>query len=279
MWQIIAESIKSANHPLNQDAKKYFIPKDKEYVVVAVADGHGSRKCFRSNIGSEFAVEVLLKIFRQYFSSNTFDYLPTGFSGTKENLAKTIHRQWLEKVKNHLVNNPFSPEEELVDIKVLKNQIISYGTTLLGALITKNYIIYLQLGDGDILVVSENAVTRPIPKDENLIANETYSLCDKEADSLFRFYFQPIIGQFPDLILLSTDGYSNSFPNDNEFQKTALDYNNLYKEEGLDFIRKNITGWLTDTTVHGSGDDLTTILVFKTLDNESTTKRETDITN
>lgn len=279
MWQIVVESVKSANHPLNQDAKKYFIPKDKEYVVVAVADGHGSKKCFRSNIGSEFAVEVLLKIFRQHFSSNTFDNFQTGFSGTKENLAKTIHRQWLEKVKNHLVNNPFSPDEELIDAKVLNNQVISYGTTLLGALITKNYIIYLQLGDGDILVVSENAVTRPIPKDENLIANETYSLCDKEADSLFRFYYQPVIGQLPDLILLSTDGYSNSFPNDNEFQKTALDYNNLYKDEGLDFIRKNITGWLTDTTVHGSGDDLTTILVFKTLDNESTTKRETDSAN
>ena len=264
MWQIIAESVKSPNHPLNQDAKKYFIPKDKEYVVVAIADGHGSKKCFRSNVGSEFAVEVLINNFRQHFSSNTFDNLQAGFSGTKDNLAKTIHRQWIEKVSNHLANNPFSPEEELIDVKVFNNQVISYGTTLLGALITKNYIIYLQLGDGDILVVNDNEVTRPIPKDENLIANETYSLCDKEADSLFRFYYQPVIGQLPDLILLSTDGYSNSFPNDNEFQKTALDYNNLYKEEGMSFIRKNISVWLKDTTVHGSGDDLTAILVFKT---------------
>ena len=175
MWQIIAESVKSPNHPLNQDAKKYFIPKDKEYVVVAVADGHGSKKCFRSNVGSEFAVEVLINNFRQHFSSNTFDNLQAGFSGTKDNLAKTIHRQWMEKVSNHLANNPFSPEEELIDVKVFNNQVISYGTTLLGALITKNYIIYLQLGDGDILVVNDNEVTRPIPKDENLIANETYS--------------------------------------------------------------------------------------------------------
>ena len=279
MWQIIAESVKSANHPLNQDAKKYFIPKDKEYVVVAVADGHGSKKCFRSNVGSEFAVEVLINNFRKHFSSNTFDNLQAGFSVTKDNLAKTIHRQWMEKVRNHLANNPFSPEEELIDVKVLNNQVISYGTTLLGALIAKNYIIYLQLGDGDILVVNDNEVTRPIPKDENLIANETYSLCDKEAHSLFRFYYQPVIGQLPDLILLSTDGYSNSFPNDNEFYKTALDYNNLYKEEGMSFIRKNISGWLKDTTVHGSGDDLTAILVFKTSENESATKRETDNTN
>ena len=50
-------------------------------------------------------------------------------------------------------------------------------------------------------------------------------------------------------------------------------------EQGLDYIKKNISGWLTDTTIHGSGDDLTTILVFKTLNNESTTKRETDSAN
>ena len=100
MWQIIEESVKSANHPLNQDAKKYFIPKDKEYVVVAVADGHGSKKCFRSS-WFKFAVEVLINNFRKHFSSNTFDNLRQG-SGLKINLAKTIHRQWMEKVRNHL---------------------------------------------------------------------------------------------------------------------------------------------------------------------------------
>ena len=279
MWQIVAESVQSANHPLNQDASKYFIPKDRDHVVIAVADGHGSKKCFRSDIGSKFAVEVLIKNFRHYFSRKIFDNLLTGFSGTKEIMAKTIHRQWLEKVKIHLNSNPFTPEEELIDAKVLKNQVISYGTTLLGALITKDYIIYLQLGDGDILVLNDNVVTRPIPKDENLIANETYSLCDPRAESYFKFCYQPIIGQFPDLILLSTDGYSNSFPNDQEFQKTALDYHNLYKEEGLDFIRKNISGWLKDTTINGSGDDLTTILVFKEIQNESTIKGEANITD
>jgi len=279
MWQVIAESVKSANHPLNQDAIKYFIPEDREYVVIAVADGHGSKKCFRSNIGSKFAVEVLLIIFQQYFSSNTFGNLQSGFSGVSQDIARSIHRQWLEKVKKHLFKKPFTPDEILIDPKVQKNQVISYGTTLLGALITKNYIIYLQLGDGDILVLNDNSVTRPIPKDENLIANETYSLCDKDADSLFKFYYQPIIDELPDLILLSTDGYSNSFPNDYEFQKTASDYCNLFRAEGLEFISKNIAGWLRETSDHGSGDDLSTILVFKSIENESTIKRETNIAN
>lgn len=265
MWQIVSESIKSANHSLNQDASKYFLSKDKEQVIVTVADGHGSKKCFRSNIGSKFAVEVLLRIFGKHLSGNTFDDLQSGFSGMSQDLAKTIHRQWLEKVKKHHTSNPFTPEEELVDQKVLNNPIISYGTTLLGALVTNSYIVYLQLGDGDILVVNDGIVMRPIPKDENMIANETYSLCDAEAYAYFKFHYQPIIGQLPDLILLSTDGYSNSFPNENEFQKTALDYNNLFKVEGLDFIRENIVGWLTETTVNGSGDDLTTILVFKAI--------------
>jgi hypothetical protein len=279
MWQVLAKSIKSANHPLNQDAIKHFISRDREFVIVAVADGHGSRKCFRSNIGSKIAVHVLLKIFKQHLSSNTLDLLQSGFNGIAQNMAKTIHRQWLEKVKKHLQNNPFTCEEEKIDPGVFNNQIISYGTTLLGAIITKNYILYMQLGDGDILLVNNQTVIRPIAKDENLIANETYSLCNKDADSLFKFYFQPIIEGLPDLILISTDGYSNSFPNDLEFQKVALDFDNLYRQEGIGFIKKNITSWLTETTVHGSGDDLTAILVFKTLEDESTAKRETDTAN
>jgi len=279
MWQIITESVKSLHHPLNQDANKFFISRDKEYAVIAVADGHGSKKCFRSEIGSAFAVEVLIKILKQQSSQNLFDNFQSGFSGLKENMAKTIHRQWLEKINRHFKENPFSPEESLIDPMVLNNPVISYGTTLIGALITQNYIVYMQLGDGDILVVTENKVIRPISKDENLIANETYSLCDKEAYTYFKFYYQPIIGQLPDLILMSTDGYSNSFPNDNEFQKTAMDYYSLYKEEGLGFIKNNMAGWLRETTDNGSGDDLTTILVFKDIENESTIKRETDIGN
>ena len=279
MWQIVAESVQSANHPLNQDSKEYLISEDKEQVIVAVADGHGSKKCFRSDIGSKFAVDVLRNTFEEYLTRKIFDDFQSGFSGIEQDLAKTIHRQWLEKVEKHLKENPFTPEEELIDPKVVKNQKISYGTTLLGALITNSYIIYLQLGDGDILVVNENSVTRPIPKDENLIANETYSLCDTEACAYFKFCYHPIIGQLPDLIMMSTDGYSNSFPNDNEFQKTALDYTNLYNEEGLDFIRRNIKEWLTETTVNGSGDDLTTILVFKAIENESIIKGEANITD
>jgi len=279
MWQIVSESVKSANHPQNQDAKNYFITKDKEYAVVAVADGHGSKKCFRSDVGSKFAVIVLRQFLFHHLTCKTFTDLQSGFSGVALDMAKIIHQQWLEKVTTHLERNPFSPEEELVDPKVLKNQKISYGTTLLGALITPSYIIYLQLGDGDILVVNDNAVMRPIPKDENLIANETYSLCDSEAFAFFKIQYQPIIGQLPDLIMLSTDGYSNSFPDENEFQKTALDYNDLYKKEGYELIRKNITEWLTETTVKGSGDDITTILVFKAIENEPTTKGEASITD
>src|SRR5665648_819041 len=87
MWQIVSESVKSANHPLNQDARKYFISKDKEQVIIAVADGHGSKKCFRSDIGSKFAVDVLLKIFSKHLLRKTFDNLQSGFSGMSQDLS------------------------------------------------------------------------------------------------------------------------------------------------------------------------------------------------
>ena len=279
MWQIVDESIKSVNHPQNQDGRRYYISKDKMQVIVAVADGHGSKKCFRSDVGSKIAVVVLRQFLFKHLNRKTFDNWQSHFYGGYPAMAKKIHQQWLEKVKNHLESCPFTLEEQLIDPMVLNNPTISYGTTLLGMLITPNYIIYLQLGDGDILAVNDNAVKHPIEKDENLIANDTYSLCDTEAYVHFKFHYQSISGNSPDLIQLSTDGYSNSFPNDNEFQKTAIDYYNLYREEGIDFIKKNITEWLTETTVKGSGDDLTAIIVIKTIENESTIKRGANIAN
>ena len=108
--------------------------------------------------------------------------------------------------------------------KVATNPIVAYGATILSVIVTEYYMVFLQLGDGDILVVSEEGeVMRPLPKDERLFANETTSLCLPYAWRDFRVRFQTIINSSPALILVSTDGYSNSFEIDEEFLKIGPD--------------------------------------------------------
>jgi len=269
MWQIITDTVKSPKHSENQDAVSCFQSANNENIIVAVADGHGSKKCFRSQTGSRFAVETLVAIFRQLFIKKEFDNWQVSIKDCEQNLAKNIHRHWLDKVEKHLAKNPFSEDELNIDKAVNDYPVLSYGTTLLGAVITPHAILYIQLGDGDILTVQDNTVYRPLPKDEKLIANETYSLSSKTAFNYFNFLYQPVVNGFPDLIFLATDGYANSYKDETDFQKVAMDYCSIYKDDGADYIKQNINAWLKDTTENGSGDDITCAMIFKTNQHES----------
>ena len=135
---------------------------------------------------------------------------------------------------------------------------LAYGSTLLCVLLTSEYIIYAQLGDGDILTVSKDGeVNRPILKDERLMANETTSLCLPKAWDDFRVAFQPINGAVPALVMLSSDGYSNSFRDEAGFLKAGADYLNLIREEGIDYVEQHLADWLNEASQSGSGDDVT----------------------
>jgi hypothetical protein len=58
------------------------------------------------------------------------------------------------------------------------NPHLAYGATSLSFLLTPTYALYLQLGDGEMVTVSESGkIGHPLPEDSRLLANETTSLC------------------------------------------------------------------------------------------------------
>ena len=182
-------------------------------------------------------------------------------------LPKEIVRGWRERVNEHILANPLTIEEldklrEKEGDKRVKqvedDPALAYGSTILCALLTGEFIIFAQLGDGDILAVSSDGeVKRPVPTDERLIANETTSLCLPKAWDDFRVTFQPLSGSAPALVMLSTDGYSNSFRDEAGFLKAGSDYLNLIREDGIDFVEKHLPDWLNEASQSGSGDDVT----------------------
>ena len=165
---------------------------------------------------------------------------------TEEWLPRALVRKWVELVTADLNADP------------LDAGVVAYGATLLVAAVTDQFALYLQLGDGEILTVSESGeVTRPLTKDDRLFGNETTSLCAPEAWRDFRVSFQSFVQSPPALILLSTDGYPNSFRHESGFFKVGSDILNMIRENGLSFIKENLGGWLSDSTRAGSGDDVT----------------------
>ena len=112
-------------------------------------------------------------------------------------MGRPIVETWREHVKSHLAEHPFAAadwehvpdaEREDVEAAVADNPVVAYGATLLAVLAAGPDLLFLQLGDGDILCVADDgAATRPMTEDSRLIANQTTSLCQNEAPENFRY--------------------------------------------------------------------------------------------
>lgn len=310
-WRCIGESVKGASHVRsglpNQDAIRWFpesgigLP-----LILAVSDGHGSAKSFRSDKGSCFAVETAIKVIQEFFLSSQSSDI--NFSALKDAaqrlLPPRLVNEWRKAVnkdlglsendEEKLTNKPnFTDEEKqiLVDKDgeaawqaVENNYFLAYGATVLAVLVTEFFIVYIQLGDGDILEVdSKGNTTRPLERDPNLIANETTSLCMNKAWNEFqvhiKLYPQGTPKEIPALILVSTDGYSNSFSTDEGFFKIGQDYQQMFKSNLTEEVRQKLEGFLQETSEKGSGDDITLGMIkrLETDDRDYLTDRVEDL--
>lgn len=263
-WSCVARSVRGATHKRagkpNQDAFK-IAPKEAQFtsIVLTISDGHGSEEAYLSDVGSRLAVETSTQCLWDFFcepeqGQNPMSY-QTVYALIHDQLPERLVRAWIQAVDVELVQN-IPAEQNKTDFTLQDRR--PYGATLLGVVITELFILFLQLGDGDILCVdAEGNVCRPLEKDERLIANETTSLSMKEAWREFRIKLIPNREQNPVLIMVSTDGYSNSFGSDDDFFRTGIDYLEWIREEGLVSVEQDLDSVLDEASEKGSGDDIT----------------------
>jgi serine/threonine protein phosphatase PrpC len=269
IWRVMGASVQGAAHKRNglpnQDAIAYS-PKIKPAAsaILALSDGHGSERCFRSQWGSEFAVQTAMEWMTkiQHSASIANGHLePVQIKRLmEERFARDLVLGWQERVRQHLQEHPFEEQEERF---VTDNIYQAYGATLLSVMVHERYILYAQLGDGDILIVTEKGeVSRPLPQDERLFANETTSLCTKNAWNDFRIGFQILTDTSPTLICAATDGYANSFHDETGFFKVGSDLLGIFKKEKPQLLRRQLPQWLDETSQAGSGDDITLGIIY-----------------
>jgi serine/threonine protein phosphatase PrpC len=279
-WRIIGESVPGASHLRagipNQDAILQLRESARSLpLILSLSDGHGSDKCFRSDRGSRFAVKKAVQLVGEFLDEwrgASSDLAAIENSG-KERLAPEFVKRWREAVEADLKKQPFSAEElDKLEKKdgaqarklVEANPLLAYGATSLTVAVEESFILYLQLGDGEMLTVSEaGEITKPLPEDDRLFANETTSLCLTGADKDFRFHLQKLEGAYPALVLLSTDGYVNSFSSEEGFLKVGGDLLAMLRSDGFDFVNDNLRAWLEEATQMGSGDDTTVGIICR----------------
>jgi serine/threonine protein phosphatase PrpC len=273
-WRAVGETVIGATHLRaeipNQDAL-YLPPGPGLPMIVAVSDGHGSPKCFRSHLGSRFAIGTAALTLGEFLEGKEE---PPAEDRAREHLPNVIARRWAEAVNLDLTLLPLTAEE-LAGLEersgtdarrlVETNPLLAYGATILAAAVTDGAIVLVQLGDGEIVVVSDaKEVTRPLPDDERLFANETTSLSSPSAAQDFQVRVLTGPDAAPALVLLTTDGYANSFRDDEGFLKVGVDIFDLIAESGLDRISADIEPWLEEATRLGSGDDVTLAVACRT---------------
>lgn len=264
----LKRSVTGANHIRQQircqDAGKTLVFKD--FTVMAVADGHGSARCPFSDTGSKIAVNVfcdgVLNVYRKHPERGEFRRFFEE-KGDKP-FAKAVVQEWRRRVlrahTGKIRRNKVSDQNENLDeIAML------YGSTLLGIVIAKDFFYLFQIGDGNIIYI-ENGQLMELTMGEKMLGVETNSLalpapwkyvCTKIYDTK-----KPRM--VPNMFLLATDGFANSYLNQREFHKGCREYYQAINVYGGEKVSKNLRNWLMETSRMGCGDDITVAIAHTT---------------
>lgn len=245
-----------------QDSSGFYCNDDISIAVVA--DGHGSHKHFRSDIGSKMAVQIAINSVKDFIKDKTSfnEAIKNNSNKVLTRIESNIVYNWNNSVNEHYNNNPVCEEEtaEISKDELSKISIESmYGSTLIVAAMTNQYWFGMQIGDGSCVSLYQNGETKlQIPSDDRLIANLTTSLCDCDAIHNFRHYYSDNI---PIALLVSTDGLSSSFFDENTF----LTFNRriISQMTNYDFALESLKQHLYKRSKEGSYDDISISAIYK----------------
>ena len=179
--------------------------------IAASADGHGSRRHFRSEIGAEIACDTALEEISRCVREK--GDLPSSKEEYKC-LMESVAAGWQEKVQIHYQEHPWT-EEELEEEKLIltesqyntlleeKDVLIPYGSTLCAVFVKNEKWGAIQIGDGSLTIVTTGGeYLWPMPKSLVNYGNKTSSLC---YDPMKDFRFCNGYGKLTAL-LVYTDG-------------------------------------------------------------------------
>ncbi|MCD8336514.1 MAG: protein phosphatase 2C domain-containing protein [Lachnospiraceae bacterium] len=237
--------------------------------VLAVADGHGSERCPYSKTGSQIAVNTFCSVIKNLLTGceehdHPLDFLMSYLNREGElRIAQTIEEEWKNRVwKAHRKNkrDKVLDAEGNLDLDSVYRQ---YGTTLLGLLITPEFLFGFQLGDGDILRVDAEQV-QPVIMADKILGTETHSLSSRTAwkKAITVMRSRDETAESPHLYLMSTDGFANSYPSTEAFEQTCKEYFEMIQEHGFETVAGNLKDWLNETSEQGCGDDITVVLAY-----------------
>lgn len=227
------------------------------YVVAAVADGHGSEKHFRSDIGSKIAVDVSLDTIKGYMEDRSSFEEAYGRDpdGTIDHMKATIISRWYDGVSSYDSANPLTDDESAL-VADMHSRGVSlrsvptgeryegvefqrYGSTLLISVLTEGFAFGIQIGDGDMVVMRGHDLRMPMPFDSRCIQPYTTSMCDKDVFDSMRHWRTPP-GRTLDAMVVSTDGAIKSFSGEDSYMRFCCAVVSVLDDGGEDRVTESL---------------------------------------
>ncbi len=266
MFNGFSHSVMGASHEKTglvcQDSSAFKV--GDGYAIAVVADGHGSKKHFRSHLGSKFAVEAAIEAIDRFYEEREEleKNLPSNAKLIIKNIEKQVISNWNIKVEKHIAANPVTAQEKskftAEEFEAIPPESY-YGTTLVAAVTGSNYTFGLQIGDGSLVAIFEDGkAVMPMEYNESAPANVTASMCNSNAATMFSSFYVPnkrLIAMFG-----STDGLYTSFGSEFDF----LDYHSIITSQlvNLESFKKAIINNLTKRSRYGTEDDISLACIY-----------------
>jgi len=269
-WQVITGSARGAAHRAsglpNQDAVAS--QDGPGGVVVAIADGHGHIRHFRSADGAALAVDVACRAASHAAAGLAAD--ADAAAGDEEAaragrvLARAVVADWRSAVAGQLQVRPYTTEEQFLLGLTADTPLIPYGSTLLVAVIAARWLVCAQIGDGDMLAVRPDGSSfSPVAGDDRLDGRRTTSLCQPDALASFRTGAHDLRRVPLAALLLATDGYGNAQADEPWQPSVGRDLAELAARHDRHWFGQEIPGWAQRcASAEGSGDDATIALLL-----------------
>lgn len=241
------------------------------YMVLAVADGHGSDKYTRSEIGAHLAMEAahqaaadLAMTLVELQKSDASNWYQSPNEDVSSRFQRSITKYWNERIIAHAMEKP----EDGIEAESNESK-KRYGTTLVVAMVFKDLYIFASLGDSSIYTVQSNkdgisSVVERLPSKKGLDLG-TDSLVSDHAVYLWRTEYLPHELRTEShnltlkMIFLTSDGLTDSLT---DVKKSILSIYEQSRSHGIDWLQGVLPDQLAKWSKDGVGDDMGVVLLF-----------------
>ena len=263
-WQVASAGAMGAQHaadglPYQDAAQTVHVPRPDrtDAVALAVADGHGHARHFRSDRGARYAAAAGCQVGARIAPQLADDADAAAVASIVEDaLVPQVVACWRRAVAADVAADPMETDDP----------VLAYGSTLAVAVLTDTWAVGAQIGDGDMIGIGPSGEPVPLVAPAPVLdGNLTASLCQHDADEAFRMAVCDVRTTPLLAVLLATDGYGNAQIDDPWQPGVAADLARFLRERGGEWVAEQLPAWAARcASSEGSGDDVTLALAFKT---------------